>query len=200
MNKKFCLTKLPQGLAKFSFSLLSSMVFFGAHPQAIALEINSTVHHHLLQLEIPELPSLGDPEIYLYDGSDIFEVQVVIRLSKRRVYVYQEEQEIASYPIAVGKKGWETPQGNFAIIQMIEAPSWQNPWTGKVIPAGPNNPLGERWIGFWSDGKNTIGFHGTPGEHLIGQAVSHGCVRMKNKDIKALFDLVAIGTTVTVKP
>ncbi len=65
---------------------------------------------------------------------------------------------------------------------------------------GPKSPLGERWIGFWTNGKNTIGFHGTSGEHLIGQAVSHGCVRMRNADIKAMFDMVEVGTPVIVKP
>ena len=200
MNKKFCLRKSPPRWAEFAFSLLSSMILVGVNHQALASEVNPNLENQLLQFDIPELPALGNPQLYLYNPDEIFDVEVVIRLNKRRVYVYQNDQEIASYPIAVGKKGWETPQGNFSIIQMIENPSWQNPWTGKVIPAGPRNPLGERWIGFWTDGKDTIGFHGTPGEHLIGQAVSHGCVRMKNKDVKALFDLVTMGTRVTVKP
>ncbi|WP_448572469.1 L,D-transpeptidase, partial [Trichothermofontia sp.] len=68
-----------------------------------------------------------------------------------------------------------------------------------VIPPGPDNPLGPRWIGFWTDGKNFIGFHGTPNESLIGQAVSHGCVRMRNQDIQALYAQVEMGTPVVVE-
>jgi lipoprotein-anchoring transpeptidase ErfK/SrfK len=127
------------------------------------------------------------------------ETRLVLKLKERRVYVYQGKQAVASYPVAIGKKGWETPKGNFQVIQMIKNPSWQHPWNGKIFPPGPDNPLGERWIGFWTDGKNFIGFHGTPGEHLIGRAVSHGCVRMRNRDVKALFQKVKMGTPVIVQ-
>jgi lipoprotein-anchoring transpeptidase ErfK/SrfK len=82
---------------------------------------------------------------------------------------------------------------------MVKDPAWQHPWNGKIFPPGPNNPLGVRWIGFWTDGKNTIGFHGTPNERVMGQAVSHGCVRMRNPDVVALFELVKVGTTVVVE-
>lgn len=128
------------------------------------------------------------------------ETRLVLKLKERRVYVFQGDKKVASYPVAIGKKGWETPTGQFQVIQMVEHPVWQNPWNGTIIPAGPNSPLGERWIGFWTDGKNYIGFHGTAGEHLIGQAVSHGCVRMRNKDVKALYQYIKMGTPVVVVP
>ncbi|MFN5515181.1 MAG: L,D-transpeptidase [Cyanobacteriota bacterium] len=126
---------------------------------------------------------------------------LVLVLGERKVYAYQNDKVIASYPVAVGKKGWETPTGNFQVIQMTENPIWENPWNGKKVPASLNGPIGIRWIGFWSDGKNTIGFHGTPKkqEHLLGKAVSHGCVRMRNPDVVALFQLVQPGTPVIVK-
>ncbi|NEQ76631.1 MAG: L,D-transpeptidase [Okeania sp. SIO2C9] len=127
-------------------------------------------------------------------------IQVVLRLGERRVYVYEGEQEIASYPVAVGKPGWETPTGEFKVIQLVENPQWQNPWTGEVMPAGPNTALGLRWIGFWTDGRDTIGFHGTPTVESIGYAASHGCVRMRNEDVIALFEKVQVGTTVVVEP
>lgn len=130
----------------------------------------------------------------------ILATHLILKLKERRVYAYQDGKVLASFPVAVGKKGWETPTGNFSIIQLIANPSWQNPWNGKVTPAGPKNPLGERWIGFWTDGKDFIGFHGTTAENLIGQAVSHGCVRMRNNDIKQLFEFVQMGTTVMVQP
>lgn len=126
------------------------------------------------------------------------DISLVIKLSDRRVYVHRAGKVETSYPIAVGKKGWETPTGTFKILQMQRDPSWEHPWTGQVIPPGPNNPLGNRWIGFWTDGKNFIGFHGTPNERLVGQAVSHGCIRMRNRDVMALFEQVRVGTPVTV--
>ncbi|MGD1805128.1 L,D-transpeptidase [Dapis sp. BLCC M126] len=127
-------------------------------------------------------------------------VRIVLRLGERRVYVYEGEEEVASYPVAVGKPGWETPTGNFKVIQLVENPQWQNPWTGKVMPAGPDTALGLRWIGFWTDGKDTIGFHGTPTVESIGSAASHGCVRMYNEDVVTLFEKVKVGTEVVVEP
>lgn len=124
---------------------------------------------------------------------------LVIRLNQRRVYVYENDNLMVSYPVAIGKGGWETPKGEWKVDQMLRNPSWQHPWTGEIVPPGPDNPLGRRWIGFWSDGVNAIGFHGTPNENLVGQAVSHGCVRMKNAHIDALFQQIAMGATVRVE-
>ena len=127
-------------------------------------------------------------------------MQLVLRLSDRRVYLFKEGLEVASYPVAVGKAGWETPQGKFEVMQKIPDPVWQHPWNGTLVGPGPRNPLGRRWLGFASKGSNLYGFHGTIDESLIGQAVSHGCVRMRNADIEALFELVEVGTPVLVKP
>jgi lipoprotein-anchoring transpeptidase ErfK/SrfK len=127
-------------------------------------------------------------------------LRVVIKLNQRRVYLYQNQQLQSSYPIAVGREGWETPVGKYQVIEMISQPTWEHPFTGEIIPPGPDNPLGERWIGFWTDGKNYIGFHGTPNTETVGQAASHGCIRMFNQDVLALFQRVKIGTPVIVEP
>ncbi len=127
-------------------------------------------------------------------------INLVIELSDRRVYLYRGDKLTTSYPVAIGKAGWETPVGSYKVMEMQRNPTWQHPWTGKLVPPGAKNPLGARWIGFWTDGKNFIGFHGTPQEKLVGQAVSHGCVRMRNQDILALYAQVDVGTPVTVKP
>ena len=126
------------------------------------------------------------------------ETRLLLNLKKRRVFVYQGQKIIASYPEAIGRRGWETPTGQFRVIQMVREPVWEHPFTGQLVPSGKNNPLGARWIGFWTDGANFIGFHGTPQENLIGSAVCHGCVRMRDRDIKALFEKVQIGTSVIV--
>ena len=125
--------------------------------------------------------------------------QVVVDLSDRRTYVYAGNEVIASYPIAIGKKGWETPTGSFEVIHMRHYPIWRHPITGKVFKAGTDSPLGDRWIGFWSDGRNEIGFHGTPEIDLVGTAVSHGCLRMRNSDVRLLYEQVSLGTTVLVR-
>lgn len=124
--------------------------------------------------------------------------RVVVDLGKAKVSSYWGEQLLSSYPIAVGQPGWETPIGTFKVVQKLRNPVWQQPITGDRIPTGPDNPLGTRWIGFWSDGRHHIGFHGTNNEQLVGQPVSHGCLRMRNKDIQALYEQVSVGTLVIV--
>lgn len=124
--------------------------------------------------------------------------RLVVDLSDRRVYVYQDQKRLVSYPVSVGKQGWETPIGSFEVQQMNKDPIWRQPITGEVV-AGKNNPLGDRWIGFWSDGRHAIGFHGTNQEQLVGQAVSHGCLRMRNRDIRTLYDQLRSGTPVLVR-
>ncbi|QQE64810.1 L,D-transpeptidase [Leptolyngbya sp. BL0902] len=125
---------------------------------------------------------------------------VVLRISERRVYLYDGDWAWASYPVAVGRQGWATPTGQFVVQRKQADPTWRHPFTGELVPPGPENPLGRHWVGFWSDGNNVIGFHGTPQEDLIGQAVSHGCVRMRNADIAEFFDRVQVGTPVLVEP
>lgn len=126
--------------------------------------------------------------------------RLVVDLSDRKVYLYADKTLQAGYDIAVGQAGWETPAGTFNILNRQLNPVWQHPFTGDVIQTGINNPLGSRWIGFWTDGTHQIGFHGTNQADLIGQAVSHGCIRMRDADIQALYEQVAIGMAVVVQP
>ncbi|BAY22882.1 ErfK/YbiS/YcfS/YnhG family protein [Calothrix sp. NIES-2100] len=125
--------------------------------------------------------------------------QVVVDLSDRRAYVYHSDVVIASYPIAVGKKGWETPTGSFQVMHKQHNPIWRHPITDKVFAPGTDSPLGDRWIGFWSDGHNEIGFHGTPDTNVMGTAISHGCLRMRNPDVRLLYQQVSVGTPVIVR-
>lgn len=144
---------------------------------------------------IPELPAIRPilPDVATQ------ETRLVLKLQQRRLYVYQGKQLKASYPVAVGRPGWETPTGQFRVMGMVQNPGWTNPFTRKVMPPGPDNPLGDRWIAFWTDGRNSIGFHGTPDRDSVGQAASHGCVRMLNEDIRELYEMAVLGTPVTVE-
>ena len=127
-------------------------------------------------------------------------VRLLVQRGQRRVVVYKGEKVVAKYPIAVGKAGWETPIGAFTVINKEENPIFKSFKTGIIIQPGPGNPLGVHWIGIWTDGKTQLGFHGTDQPELIGKAVSHGCMRMHNKDVIALYKYVTIGTVVRVDP
>ncbi|MEB3216321.1 MAG: L,D-transpeptidase [Nostocales cyanobacterium 94392] len=151
------------------------------------------VRRLLMMLKHPELipPHTTEQNIHL-----------LLSIKQRRLYVYQGDVLLDSYPVAIGKPKWETPIGKFKVINMVENPAWENPFVDnkQVIPPGLQNPLGERWIGFWTDGRDEIGFHGTYNRDSVGKAISHGCVRMYNEDVRKLYELVTIGTPVTVVP
>jgi lipoprotein-anchoring transpeptidase ErfK/SrfK len=127
------------------------------------------------------------------------EVRVEIHLRRREALVYQGSSVVKRYPIGVGRPGWETPTGTFQVSQMRENPTWISPFNGQRIPGGhARNPLGTRWIGFWTDGHNWIGFHGTLNSSTVGRNVSHGCLHMHKADLEDLYRRVTLGTLVTV--
>ena len=137
------------------------------------------------------------------------EPYLLLKLNERRVYVMNDPTAPpAGYPVAIGRPQWPTPTGHFTINQMIENPDFivfdfNDPEhakdRGRIAP-GIGNPLGLRWIGFAYDHGWAIGFHGTQKTEVLGQAVSHGCVRMSNPDVVQMFARVKLGTPVVVEP
>jgi lipoprotein-anchoring transpeptidase ErfK/SrfK len=143
-------------------------------------------------------------------------LQLVLDRQARLLRLLENGQERRRFPVAVGMPGWETPVGEFQVLEKTRNPVWEHPQTGRLQPAGPANPLGSRWIGFHRDcngrkgwdgdqvldikGCVAAGFHGTPHRWTVGRAVSHGCVRLYDEDVRELFELVSIGTRVSVLP
>jgi lipoprotein-anchoring transpeptidase ErfK/SrfK len=143
-------------------------------------------------------------------------ISLVLDRRQRVLKVFEAGKEFRRFPVAVGMAGWETPTGSFRVLEMHTDPVWEHPQSGRLYPAGVDNPLGSRWIGFHRDcsgrrgwdgermlditGCVVAGFHGTPHRWTVGRAVSHGCVRLYDEDVRALFDLVQVGTPVTVLP
>jgi L,D-transpeptidase ErfK/SrfK len=136
------------------------------------------------------------------------ETYLLLKLKERRLYVVENEvkQPEAGYPVAIGQPKWPTPNGRFQVNEMVENPDFlafdfndpKKPDRGRV-PPGANNPLGLRWIGFTNAHGWQVGFHGTAKTSVLGQAVSHGCVRMANPDVVEVFKHVKVGTTVVVE-
>lgn len=143
----------------------------------------------------------------LFCGAQMVEVptdpqlKLQICRSTHRVMLYCGNHAIKTYSVAVGRAGWETPLGSFKVFQMLRDPIWIHPLTGETFAADdPGNELGHYWIGFAKVGDNCVGFHGTPHPRTVGQSLSHGCIRMYERDIEELFLQVSIGTMVTVVP
>jgi lipoprotein-anchoring transpeptidase ErfK/SrfK len=126
-------------------------------------------------------------EVFAEDGTR----RIVVSLPDRKIALFEEGLLVKVYPIAVGKHSTPSPNGSFHIASRVVKPTWYQP--GKVVPAGPANPLGTRWMGL---GYKGYGIHGTNRPRSIGKAASHGCIRMRNEDVEDLFERVEVGDPV----
>lgn len=133
---------------------------------------------------------------------------IVINLAEMRLYFYHPDgKQVSTFPVGVGKDGWNTPLGETTIVRKRENPTWVVPDSilenyklhGKPIeatmPPGPNNPLGDFAM---NTGFKNIVIHGTPYPMGVGVRSSHGCIRMLPEDIRSLFQMVPVGTLVTL--
>jgi len=123
--------------------------------------------------------------------------QIRINIPEYQLTVIDKGQVIKKYDIAVGTPYEQTPTGNFAIFLKQEYPVWfpGSRFADRTpVPPGPDNPLGSRWMEFFP----SYGIHGTNTDWSISCAVSSGCIRMHDRDARELYDLVDVGTPVTV--
>ncbi|MEY2342869.1 L,D-transpeptidase family protein [Acidithiobacillus sp. IBUN Pt1247-S3] len=133
---------------------------------------------------------------------------IVIDLPAMRLFYYPAGgKTVETFPIGIGREGWNTPIGTTKIAARIRNPSWTPPASIRVehaengdplpavVPAGPDNPLGQyalrlAWPGYL--------IHGTNKPYGVGMRVSHGCIRLLPRDIETLFEQVTPGTSVHV--
>lgn len=106
------------------------------------------------------------------------------------------------YHVGTGRYD-KTPVGSFVIYERVPEPPW---WRedGKIIPFGDKeNILGTRWMAIKATGNTSgikgYGIHGTWDTNSIGKAESAGCIRLLNADVEELFELVPVGTPVTIE-
>jgi len=117
--------------------------------------------------------------------------RIVVSLSDRKLAVMEDDRVIKIFPVAVGAPTSPSPAGSYEIINRLSEPTYYG--FGKVVPPGKSNPIGTRWIGLSVKG---YGIHGTDDPKSIGHNVSHGCIRLRNKEVEELFEMVAVGDTV----
>jgi L,D-transpeptidase ErfK/SrfK len=111
--------------------------------------------------------------------------------------------QVSVYPLGIGRAGRETPEGTSYVTIKKQHPEWlvpeslrmQDPGLPQVMPSGPQNPLGDYWLGL---SKAGYGLHGTNRPFGVGRRVSNGCMRMYPEDIAVLFDQVEIDTPVRI--
>lgn len=116
---------------------------------------------------------------------------IVVSLGDRKLALVEDGQVKKVYTVAVGKPTAPSPVGTFSIERRVVNPTYAH--NGRIVPPGPGNPVGTRWMGLSIRG---YGIHGTNEPKSIGKAASHGCIRMGKADLEEFYDLVAVGDTV----
>ena len=137
---------------------------------------------------------------------------VVLNLAEYRLYYFPESRAgetayVMTYPISIGRMDWETPLGLTKVISKVRDPSWYVPKSvleeheaegrplPKIVPPGPDNPLGEYAMRLGLPGYL---IHGTNRPAGVGMRVTHGCVRMFPEDIEYLFPRIDVNTSVRI--
>ena len=137
---------------------------------------------------------------------------LVLNLAEYRMYYFPEPQQgkpayVYTYPMSIGRMDWETPLGKTKIVAMAKDPAWYPPQSvrdehaaegdplPRVVPPGPENPLGTRALRLGLPGYL---IHGTNRPAGVGMRVSHGCVRMFPEDIEFLFERIKVKTPVRI--
>ncbi|WP_205340833.1 L,D-transpeptidase family protein [Denitrificimonas caeni] len=133
---------------------------------------------------------------------------VVINLAEYRLYYYPKDKPVVyTYPLGIGREGWDSPISNTSITVKTPNPGWTPPQSilrehaeagdplPGYVPPGPDNPLGPY--------KLTLGLpgyliHGSNKKFGIGMRVSHGCFRMLNHNVLELASLVPVGEKVRI--
>lgn len=133
---------------------------------------------------------------------------IVVNLAEMRLYYYPPGgKTVVTHPLGIGREGWSTPVGLTRVVAKIRDPAWTAPASirkehadegdplPKVIPPGPDDPLGRFALRLAIPGYL---IHGTNKPFSVGMRISHGCLRMYPEDIEALFKQVPNGTPVRV--
>ena len=130
---------------------------------------------------------------------------IVVNIPELRLYFFPKKRSrsVATFPLGIGNQGRDTPTGGYLVIEKIINPAWhvpksiraESPHLPKVVPPGPDNPLGSHALRL---SLSSVLIHGTNKPWGIGRRSSHGCLRLYPEDIVKLFKLVAKGTRVTI--
>jgi L,D-transpeptidase ErfK/SrfK len=119
---------------------------------------------------------------------------VLVSIPDRKLAVLENGTVVADFSISVGAEASPSPTGEFKIVNRVTHPTYYH--AGAAIPPGKSNPVGTRWIGLSEKG---YGIHGTNAPKSIGRAASHGCIRLRNRDMEKLFGMLRVGDVVEIR-
>ena len=129
-------------------------------------------------------------------GVSIYAVttRIVVDLSARTLTVWDSGAIVGTYPVAVGMPSLPTPTGSFYINLKLRPSDPGGVYGPLALGTSAFQPKLSSW-----PGGGIVGIHGTNEDSLIGKAVSHGCIRMHNRDIKKVDDVVIVGSPLLIQ-
>lgn len=131
---------------------------------------------------------------------------IVINIPQRMLFYFKSGKMEAAYPVAVGRRSWRTPEGDFEVLEKEKDKTWVVPLSIQremvrkglplqtMVPPGPDNPLGRYWIRI----SQSEGIHGTNAPASIYKFQTHGCIRLAPENIASLYQQVPLGTPVRI--
>ena len=119
---------------------------------------------------------------------------VLVSLADRKLAVIENGNVLAYFPVAVGAAVSPSPTGEFEIVSRVADPTYYH--DGIVMGPGKDNPVGTRWMGLNVKG---YGIHGTNAPRSVGHATSHGCIRLRNRDVERLYAMLRVGDVVQIR-
>lgn len=117
-----------------------------------------------------------------------------IDLSRFRLRVFRLCEEVAAYRIGVGTTDTPTPRGTFFLNSLLRPPERGTVYGAYAYGLSAYSGVIRDW-----KGGGGVGLHGTDDPSSVGRRVSHGCIRMRNEDIRALVSVLPLGTLVTIR-
>lgn len=148
------------------------------------------MHGQLALLALLHLVRAGAPAPPA-ESADTAALTIVLNLPALRLDAYDGGRLVGRYAVAIGGSRYPTPTGDFVVTQLELNPGWvppPSPWARDrtAMAPGPRNPMGRAKLLL----RELYYIHGTPDTLSIGQAASHGCVRMTNADVLEVASLV----------
>jgi L,D-transpeptidase ErfK/SrfK len=162
----------------------------------------------------PWLPGMNTPILLptQYVLPDVPRQGIVLNIASKRLFYFPKVNEgepiqVLTYPIGIGRVGWETPLGEAKVVAKQTDPTWYVPASvlkehaengdplPAVVPPGPDNPLGRHSMRLDKPGYL---MHGTNQPYGVGMRVSHGCVRLYPENVEVLYSLVTVGEKVNI--
>ncbi|HEX6236760.1 MAG TPA: L,D-transpeptidase family protein, partial [Acidimicrobiales bacterium] len=119
---------------------------------------------------------------------------IEIDLAARTLTLYDGGDEVLTTPVAIGTDTNPTPTGHFYVVDKLDTGDPQGPYGQFAYGLSAHSPSLTEFAG----GDGQVGIHGTNDPASIGQAVSHGCVRVPNDIAAQLAGIVNLGTPVTI--